>query len=179
MGGEQPPGLVQAAEMSDGSQLWDSLLAALTELGEGVALVDVETQKYLFANEALTRMYGYSAEELLALPSFFALMPGDEVDRLEPERATRAAGGPGAGDVYQTRMTRKDGETIEIEVSVKPLTTLPGNQMVVLVRDVTEQRRRERDLAAAEVKYRTLVERLPVVTYVAEPGDDGRWVYVS
>src|SRR4051812_39165034 len=104
--------------MSGADQLWDSLLAALTELGEGVAVVDIETQKYLFVNEALTRMYGYSGDEMLALPSFFALMPGGEVERLEPERATRAAGGTGAGDVYETQMIRKDGEVIDIEVSV-------------------------------------------------------------
>src|SRR4051794_30196732 len=35
------------------------------------------------------------------------------------------------------------------------------------------------DLAKAEHRYQLLVERLPVVTYVAEPGDSGRWAYVS
>ncbi len=35
------------------------------------------------------------------------------------------------------------------------------------------------ELSAAENRYRTLVERLPAVTYVAEMGAYGRWHYVS
>ena len=35
------------------------------------------------------------------------------------------------------------------------------------------------ELSAAESRYRTLVERLPAVTYVAEMGAYGRWHYVS
>jgi diguanylate cyclase (GGDEF)-like protein/PAS domain S-box-containing protein len=159
--------------------LLDSLVDALTELGQGVAVVDLTTQRYLRVNDALAEMYGYTREELLALDTFFALLPDDDVARLEPERAARAEGQPVASDRYETRVKRKDGVVIEVEVSVKPLAALPGNQMVALVHEVTEERRREREAAAAEEKYRTLVERLPVVTYVAQPGEHGRWVYVS
>jgi len=35
------------------------------------------------------------------------------------------------------------------------------------------------ELSAAENRYRTLVERLPAVTYIAELGAHGRWHYVS
>ncbi len=35
------------------------------------------------------------------------------------------------------------------------------------------------ELALAEAKYRTLVEQLPAITYVAEFGEAGRWTYVS
>src|SRR5436190_983712 len=164
--------------MSD-RNLFDSLLAALTEVGEGVAVVDLDTQRYVSVNAALVAMYGYTEEELLALPSFFALLPSDEVTSLEPALERRVSGEVLDADLYNTRVVRKDGETIEVEVSVKPLSSLPGNQMIALVRDVTLQRRREREVARAERRYRTLVERLPVVTYVAEPGEMGRWVYVS
>jgi diguanylate cyclase (GGDEF)-like protein/PAS domain S-box-containing protein len=34
-------------------------------------------------------------------------------------------------------------------------------------------------LKSSEAKYRRLIERLPVVTYLAEYGEDGRWLYVS
>ena len=34
-------------------------------------------------------------------------------------------------------------------------------------------------LKSSEAKYRRLIERLPVVTYLAEYGGDGRWLYVS
>ena len=35
------------------------------------------------------------------------------------------------------------------------------------------------DLAVAEAKYRALVERQPGIVYLAEPGEHGRWHYVS
>jgi len=42
-----------------------------------------------------------------------------------------------------------------------------------------ERDRAKAELSAAESRYRTLVERLPAVTYVAELGASGRWHYVS
>lgn len=42
-----------------------------------------------------------------------------------------------------------------------------------------ERDRDRTELRAAESRYRTLVERLPAVTYVAELGASGRWHYVS
>jgi PAS domain S-box-containing protein len=42
-----------------------------------------------------------------------------------------------------------------------------------------ERDRAKAELSAAESRYRTLVERLPAVTYIAELGASGRWHYVS
>jgi PAS domain S-box-containing protein len=57
--------------------------------------------------------------------------------------------------------------------------------VLVLVRlnglmvDINEHRRTERRLRETEAKYRSLVEGLPAVVYLAEFGDDGRWLYVG
>jgi two-component system cell cycle sensor histidine kinase/response regulator CckA len=42
-----------------------------------------------------------------------------------------------------------------------------------------ERDRAKAELSAAESRYRTLVERLPAVTYIAELGSHGAWHYVS
>jgi PAS domain S-box-containing protein len=42
-----------------------------------------------------------------------------------------------------------------------------------------ERQHAEEELHAAETRYRTLVERLPAITYIAEVGALGRWHYVS
>jgi PAS domain S-box-containing protein len=42
-----------------------------------------------------------------------------------------------------------------------------------------EHDRAKAELRAAEARYRTLVERLPAITYIAELGADGPWHYVS
>ncbi|HEX9124669.1 MAG TPA: PAS domain S-box protein, partial [Actinomycetota bacterium] len=45
--------------------------------------------------------------------------------------------------------------------------------------DITERRLMEQELKHAEAKYRTLVEQLPAVIYVAGFGPGGQWLYVS
>jgi len=42
-----------------------------------------------------------------------------------------------------------------------------------------EHNRAKTDLRTAESRYRTLVERLPAITYIAEMGVDGPWQFVS
>ena len=57
--------------------------------------------------------------------------------------------------------------------------------LLVLVRlnglmiDIGEYRRTERRLRETEAKYRSLVEGLPAVVYIAEFGTDGAWRYIS
>ena len=50
-----------------------------------------------------------------------------------------------------------------------------GGQIAVAI----ERKRAEEELRAAETKFRTLVEQLPAITYVAEFGAAGLWCYVS
>ncbi len=53
------------------------------------------------------------------------------------------------------------------------------DQLSVFVRDVTERREREIALREAEERFRSLVEQLPAVTYIADPDDIGKLSYVS
>ena len=46
-------------------------------------------------------------------------------------------------------------------------------------REVEQRRKAEEQLREAEKQYRELVERVPAVIYSAEPGPNGRWLYVS
>ena len=57
---------------------------------------------------------------------------------------------------------------------------VPGEALyAVSIRDITKWRDRELRLHEAEAKYRTLVEQLPLVTYVSDPTLPVRLRYVS
>ncbi|HJR51914.1 MAG TPA: PAS domain S-box protein, partial [Gemmatimonadales bacterium] len=62
------------------------------------------------------------------------------------------------------------------------LVTVAIRQSLLLWERETAMRRETqlaRDLSSAEAKYRALVERQPGIVYLAEPGTNGRWHYVS
>ena len=48
-----------------------------------------------------------------------------------------------------------------------------------LTAEIAQRQRAEEALRDAETRYRSLLEELPAVPYVAEPGAEGEWLYVS
>lgn len=46
-------------------------------------------------------------------------------------------------------------------------------------REIDEREKTETMLAEAESRYRSLVEKIPAVIYISEPGESGKWHYVS
>jgi PAS domain S-box-containing protein len=74
------------------------------------------------------------------------------------------------------------GEQVDVPVLAGCSTVL---FVLVLVRlnglmvDIGEYRRTERQMREAEAKYRSLVEGLPAVVYIAEFGKDAAWTYIS
>ena len=87
---------------------------------------------------------------------------------------------------WSTPIASQDGKILGTFAMYYKEPRSPNSQHLELISQSThlagiaiEHYRTKADLRAAEARYRTLVERLPAVTYVAELGADGRWHYVS
>ncbi len=70
----------------------------------------------------------------------------------------------------------RDGQPLPMEMSV---TMLPDGGVVTIGRDVSDRQRAEQFREEAEAKYQTLVEQVAAISYIAELGVDGQWLYVS
>jgi len=89
-------------------QLTAALLRAQNELGEGLVIVDPHTQRFVYVNDALCQLYGYSAAERLALPSFLALVVPEHQADFRTRLAQRTQG-RSVENHYESAVCRKDG----------------------------------------------------------------------
>ncbi len=144
----------------------------------GIGLVDFEGRTTM-TNSALRRMLGYSPEEFAAMSWSEFTHPDD----IEPNKVLSRQLAAGEIDHFamEKRFLRKDGGYLWANLTVSLVRDADGNPdyEIGMTLDGSERKRLESDLRAAEERYRLLVERVPAVVYVAEPGPLGRWQYVS
>jgi diguanylate cyclase (GGDEF)-like protein/PAS domain S-box-containing protein len=169
-------------------------LAALEAVGAAIAIADARTPgvPFVHVNAAAARLTGYDVEELIGASP--ALLSARDTDprAISDLHAAMRIGAPWRGTLLSKR---KDDSTFLNELVVLPLYGEDGTHehVVAVLRDVTEQTRTadelvgtrlryERvvdDLAAAERRYRALVERVPAVIYLGEFQGDFRLRYIS
>jgi len=123
-----------------------ALLAAQSDLGEAVVVIDLDTGRLTHANETFAEITGYTVAVLESMPSFVDLLrPEDRLVGEEMLRERRAAGT--RTDPQATVLVRRDGTRIEVELATEPLDGEGGALVVALVREVTERNRTQREVA--------------------------------
>jgi len=120
---------------------------------------DEESLAFLTVNSAAIAQYGYSAGEFKQM-TIRDIRPPDQVSRLEEilrENLSRSS--LSRQDHVTVTHRRKNGETFDVDVSAHGLIYDGRPARLVLARDVTEQRRAQRELAStAEALERTNAE---------------------
>jgi len=144
----------------------------------GIGLVDFEGRTTM-TNEVLRELLGFTPEEFASIPFSEFTHPDDVARNLE--LFDRMAAGEIEHFDMVKRFIRKDGRTLWADLTVSLVRDAAGRPeyAIGMTQDITQRKRLESELRAAEERYRLLVERVPAVVYVAEPGTLGRWSYVS
>ncbi|HET9741090.1 MAG TPA: SpoIIE family protein phosphatase [Solirubrobacteraceae bacterium] len=138
----------RAAEraLRDQTDRYEALLLALSEAGEGLVMLERDGH-CVYANHAFEQLSGYTFPELAAMDSMLELVAEGEREEARRRAAARMEQGwvqPGLA----ITMRRRDGAEVDLEVGGVPLEVEGRQQLVVVVRDVSERRRAETEREA-------------------------------
>ena len=135
-------------------------------------------ENIIFINSAGVRLLGAtSPEQVIGKAALDFLHPSH---REIAARRMAALQSPGQTVPFlEEKFVRLDGGIVDVEVAAASFKVGRDTASQVIVHDLTERKRAERELLAAETRFRLLVEQLPAITYMAGFGADGVWSYVS
>src|SRR5262245_5598302 len=149
--------------------VWDqaALVAVLESVPDAVVAAD-DAGPIVLVNQQAEALFGYPRGELLGRPVEI-LMPeryrGRHVGQRQQFCADPRIRPMGANlDLWGRR---RDGHEFPVEISLSPLRTAAGLLVTTTVRDISRRRQAEQQLRHAEARYRTLVEEIPAVTFMA------------
>jgi PAS domain S-box-containing protein len=124
--------------------LYESLLRAHSEVGEGFVIAD--GWRIERANEAFCRISGYGAAELEGLASFLELIVPEQRAQVGVY-VRRRLRDEEVEDRREVAIVHKSGRRVELEIAVKMLRSDGRARFVMIARDITERRRAEEELA--------------------------------
>jgi diguanylate cyclase (GGDEF)-like protein/PAS domain S-box-containing protein len=116
------------------------VIAALPE-----GLLVIRHERIADVNAAFCELLGYPREDLIGSKRPFPFAPPEDLDRIERVGAQIGASGGGS---FESQMVRRDGGRIDVLASVSFLGTPASGDasLIVLVRDISDRRRREERL---------------------------------
>jgi diguanylate cyclase (GGDEF)-like protein/PAS domain S-box-containing protein len=136
----------------------------------GMALVGTDG-RFLRTNRSLCNMLGYREVELLG-KTFQDITHPDDLDA-DLDQVRRMLVGEIRTYQMEKRYFHKEGQVVWALLSVSMVHDEEGEPLyfVSQIQDISERKRAEQKIRAAEQRYRTLVEQIPAVTYI-DPVDD-------
>ncbi|MBT4511012.1 MAG: PAS domain S-box protein [Chloroflexi bacterium] len=137
--------------------------AVVQKANEGIAVV--HNDRIVFANEALSKITGYSVSELEG-KALSDVMTTESAEHAMEIYRKRMSGEP-VPSVYEVRALRKDGSTRDVEISAGTIPYLGNVASIAVIRDITGRKETEQALKESEEKYRLLIENYtdPIIIY--------------
>ncbi len=173
------------AMMNPGSEL-RRVRSLIADLDAVVWEADTRTTLFTFVSEGVQDILGYTPQEWLAEPNFWA--DHIVVEDREPvlREFVRAITGGGKLDV-EYRFHAKDGSVVWLRDLAHVVKDIHGAPALIrgLMVEITQQKSTEEERADAEMRFRRVVERVPAIVYLESASADedgvgaGETIYVS
>ena len=145
-------------DRSDADAMRRRLAAVVESSDDAIISMDLDTVIETW-NRGAERMFGYKASEVIG-KSITLLIPRDREDE-EPTIVRRLLAGERI-DHYETVRQRKDGQPLNVSLTVSPIYDAEGKIVGVskILRDITERKRTEEALRQAQGELKRHAERL-------------------
>ncbi|MDD1693993.1 MAG: PAS domain S-box protein [Methanoregula sp.] len=131
------------------------------------AIFIVRGSKFVFVNDRVSEISGFTKKELYDMEIWELLHPDDRAPVLEISRS-RADGGP-APHTYEARVVTKSGEVRHLEFAVTTVVSDGENALLCSVRDITDRKRSDEALRISEAKYRSIFTTFDDLYYQTDP----------
>jgi PAS domain S-box-containing protein len=150
------------------ARVLEAYLAAIVESSEDAVLSKDLNGTIQSCNLSAQRLFGYSAAELTG-QSIRILIPPDR--QLEEEEILARIRRGERIQHYETVRLTKSGDPLDISLSVSPIRDASGTIVGVakIARDITEQKRLARELAAQQQWFRVTLESIGDGVIAADP----------
>ncbi len=144
------------SQLRDQLELYNSLIQAQSDVGEGVLVV--ENTRIVYANPAMSSISGYTLEEMRAFPTFLHLFDPSEHERVRLKHRKRVLGEP-VERRYEILGQCKDGSSVNLEIAVSLMHLDNGTvRMTIVVLDITARKQAEANLMLAQQVFRHAAE---------------------
>jgi two-component system sensor histidine kinase/response regulator len=128
-------------------------------------------------NPAAERIFGYARHEIIGRNLQQLLAPPEFRDKFEQglSHFTRTGQGPVIGKILELEAVRKDGRRFPIEISIGAIELKGEWHAVGVLRDITQRRESEKEVALAHGKLQAITRTIPDLLFMFDP--TGRLVW--
>ncbi len=174
--------MLEALERSN-RELRDSeeKFRAISDTANDTIIVMDDDGNISFWNEAATRIFGYSAQEVLGKDLHDLLVPSRHREAFKKGFHDFKLTGEGKmiGRTYEFSALRKDGKEFPVELSISAVNLKGKWNAIGIIRDITRRKHAAEALEESEEKYRTLVENINIGVYRSTGEHAGRLLHAN
>jgi len=139
------------------------LRAAVDASSDAIFVLDLQSMRFVDANDGATRMLGYTWSEFLHMAPW-DISPQPRA-QLEASYTALIASGK-KSEEFETELVGKDGRAVPVHVNRCPLRSEGRWYMIGVARDISEVRRADRAVAQSRGLYQTLFDLNPLPMWV-------------